>query len=104
MKDPYVTGISMETVRDLSNRLEARHVYYAVDACYSGGLVSSSGEATIPRGLQQNSSVQVLTAGLEGQQAQEKGGRGVFTTYLVQGLRGDANLNGDRFVTTNEIG
>ena len=25
--DPYVTGISMETVRDLSNRLPARHVY-----------------------------------------------------------------------------
>ncbi len=103
-QDPFVTGISMETIRDLSNRLEARHVYYAVDACYSGGLAATpaSGEAT--RGDSRNSSVQVLTAGLEGQQAIEEDGRGVFTRYLIQGLRGEANLNGDDVISASEIG
>lgn len=103
-EDPYVTGISMETVRDLSNRLEAKHVYYAIDACYSGGLVDAKGAGMVARGGSRNSSVQVLTAGLEGQQAIEKDGRGVFTSYLVQGLRGEANLNGDGFITASEIG
>ena len=101
-EDPYVSGISMETVRDLSNRLAARHVYYAIDACYSGGLMSAAGETL--RGDPGNRSVQVLTAGTEGQQAIEEGGRGVFTTYLLQALEGEANLNGDGVVTASEIG
>ena len=103
-EDPYVTGISMETVRELSNRLAAKHVYYAVDACYSGGLVDAKGAGIVTRGGNRNSSVQVLTAGLEGQQAIERDGRGVFTTYLVKGLQGEANMNGDAFVTASEIG
>ena len=103
-QDPYVTGISMETIRDLSNRLEARHVYYAVDACYSGGLATTAAAGEATRGDSRNSSVQVLTAGLEGQQAIEEDGRGVFTSYLIQGLRGEANLNGDDVISASEIG
>ncbi|MFK7897781.1 MAG: ankyrin repeat domain-containing protein [Myxococcota bacterium] len=102
--DPYVSGISMETVRDLSNRLAAKHVYYAVDACYSGGLVTKGAESEATRGLEKNRSVQVLTAGLDGQQAIESEGRGVFTTHLLEALRGEANVNGDAFVSASEIG
>lgn len=103
-EDAYVSGISMETISDLSNRLSARHVYYAVDACYSGGLVSTPTEGIRTRGGQPNHSVQVLTAGLDGQQAAEADGRGVFTTYLLQALSGEANVNGDKVVTATEIG
>ncbi|MCA9506483.1 MAG: ankyrin repeat domain-containing protein [Myxococcales bacterium] len=103
-RDPYVTGISMESVADLSERLAARHVYYAIDACYSGGLVATPTEGVRGRPDAPNRSVQVLTAGLEGQQASESDGRGVFTTYLVQALRGEANRNGDAVVTATEIG
>ncbi len=103
-QDPYVSGISMEMIRDLSNRLAARHVYYAVDACYSGGLAATPSEGITSRGGDRKRSVQVLTAGLEGQQAIERDGRGIFTTYLLEGLRGEANLNGDRVVTATEIG
>jgi len=103
-EDPYVTGISMETVRDLSNRLPARHVYYAIDACYSGGLLRKTrGEATGSRGDPRRA-VQVMTAGLEGQQAIERGGRGLFTTYLIQALEGEADVNGDSMVTASELG
>ena len=101
--DPYVTGISMDTVRELSNRLEAKHVYYAIDACYSGGLMDTKG-ASATRGAGRKSSVQVLTAGLEGQQAIEKNGRGIFTQYLEKGLRGEANLNDDDVISATEIG
>ncbi len=103
-QDPYVTGISMETVRDLSNRLPARHVYYAIDACYSGGLVQRATMPEAARGGADKRAVQVLTAGLEGQQSIESDGRGLFTTYLLEALKGEANLDGDAYVTASEIG
>jgi len=103
-EDAYTTGISMEAIRDLSNRLPAKHVYYAMDACYSGSLAVSRGQGQPNRDGQRIQAVQMLTAGTEGQQALEQGGRGVFTTYLLQGMRGEADRNGDKVVTASEIG
>ncbi|MCH7870031.1 MAG: ankyrin repeat domain-containing protein [Myxococcales bacterium] len=103
-EDAYTTGISMETIRDLSNRLPAKHVYYAIDACYSGSLAVSRGQGRPNTPSQRIQAVQMLTAGTEGQQAIEQGGRGVFTTYLLQGMRGEADRNGDKVVTASEIG
>ncbi len=103
-QDAYTTGISMETIRDLSNRLPAKHVYYAMDACYSGSLAVSRGQGTPSRAGRRIQAVQMLTAGTEGQQAIEQGGRGVFTTYLLQGMRGEADRNGDEVITASEIG
>ena len=34
--DFFATGIPMDAVQDLSNRMTAKHVMYAIDACYSG--------------------------------------------------------------------
>lgn len=102
--DPYVSGISMETIRDLSNRLAARHVYYAIDACYSGSLLQRARASSRSAGGDARRAVQVVTAGLEGQQAIERDGRGLFTTHLLQALRGEADANGDLRVTASEIG
>ncbi|MFT5444793.1 MAG: hypothetical protein ACI8W3_003852, partial [Myxococcota bacterium] len=102
--DAYTTGISMETIRDLSNRLPAKHVYYAMDACYSGSLAVSRGQGTPNSRGQRIQAVQMLTAGTEGQQAIEQGGRGVFTKFLLQGMSGEADRNGDDVVTATEIG
>lgn len=103
-QDAYTTGISMELIRDLSNRLPAKHVYYAMDACYSGSLAVSRGQGTPSAPGRRIQAVQMLTAGTEGQQAIEKGGRGVFTTYLLQGMSGEADRNGDDVITASEIG
>jgi len=102
--DPYVSGVSMETVRDLSNRLAARHVYYAIDACYSGSLLQRARSGRSGSAGDTRRAVQVVTAGLEGQQAIERDGRGLFTTYLIEALRGEADANGDGQVTASEIG
>lgn len=102
--DPYVSGVSMEAIRDLSNRLAARHVYYAIDACYSGSLIQRSRASGGHPGGDSRRAVQVVTAGLEGQQAIERDGRGLFTTYLLEALRGGADANRDGRVTASEIG
>jgi hypothetical protein len=105
----FSTGISMETLRDLSNRLPAKHVYYAMDSCYSGlGFTRGMG----PRPSTENfidivtsrRAVQMMTAGQEGEQALEQGGRGIFTSFLVRALDGEADFNGDGYVTASEIG
>jgi hypothetical protein len=73
----------METLRDLSNRLPAKHVYYAMDSCYSG-LGFTRGIGTRPSTenfidiVTSRRAVQMMTAGQEGEQALEGSGEVVF--------------------------
>ncbi|MGH0034916.1 MAG: caspase family protein [Myxococcota bacterium] len=109
LEDVFSTAISMETVRDLSNRMRAKHVMYAIDACYSGLALTRgiSRRADLPNYLDMMTSrraVQIITAGSEGEQAVEVGGQGLFTTYLLRGLEGEADIDGDGAVTASELG
>lgn len=106
----YETAISMDTLRDTSNRLAAKHVYFAMDSCYSGlGLVrgirqvSTSTDGYIEEMVSRRA-VQMVTAGGEGEAAIEFGGQGLFTAKLLEALQGEADFNSDGFVTANEIG
>jgi hypothetical protein len=110
-EDVFSTAISMDTVRDLSKRTPAKHVYYAIDACYSG-LALTRGITRAGGGppniyLQKITSVpavQIITAGADGEQAIEIGGQGIFTTYLLRAMGGEADFNHDGAVTASEIG
>lgn len=108
-RDAFSTAISMATLRDLSNRLPAKHVYYAMDSCYSG-LGFARGIAVPARGsgyfekVTSLRAVQMLTAGAEGEQVYERGGQGLFTTYLIRAIEGQADYDGDGAVTASEIG
>jgi hypothetical protein len=110
-EDVFSTAISMDTVRDLSKRTPAKHVYYAIDACYSGlaltrGITRPGGGApdVYLQKITSVPAVQVITAGAEGEQAIEVGGQGLFTTYLLRALGGEADFNHDGAVTASEIG
>ncbi len=48
-------------------------------------------------------SVQMITAGMEGEEAIERGGRGLFTSYLIRALEGEADVDQDGVVTAGEI-
>ncbi len=105
----FATAISMSTLRDLSNRLAAKHVYYAMDSCYSGlGLTrgagsSSQGEEYLVQ-MTSSRAVQMITAGREDELAIEVDGRGIFTDSFLQAIDGEADANGDGWVTASEIG
>lgn len=109
LHDFQTAGISMDQIRSLSNRINARHILYVMDSCYSGLGFSRSG------GLSQSLSnylnkvarlrvVQMITAGGSGEQVQERGGHGLFTAYFMKGLYGSADRNRDGFVTGTELG
>ena len=103
------TAISMEQIRSLSSRIPAKHILYVMDSCYSGlGLSRSYGVSPKLTGyLRKVGSmrvVQIVTAGGKGEQVQEREGHGLFTTYFLQALDGEADINRDGVVTGTELG
>ncbi len=101
----YSTAISMQQLQRLADRIRAKHMFYAMDACFSGLLLQLRGEALNepPGELTTVPARQVLTAGAEGEKVAETGGHGLFTKSLLSGLAGAADLNKDGYITASEL-
>ncbi len=106
----FATAISMDTLRSISSRLPARQVYYAMDSCYSGlglargiAIAKSGGDGYIEK-ITSLPTVQMITAGAEGEQAIESGGQGIFTRFFLRALAGEADFDRNGWVTASEIG
>ncbi|HEX2208582.1 MAG TPA: tetratricopeptide repeat protein, partial [Longimicrobium sp.] len=114
------TGFPMRDVDRAVSELYARHVVVITDACHSGGITShiaarGSGDNSLNAindvFMQQLSSstggLAVFTASGANQVSLEDarwgGGHGVFTYYLLEALRGEADEDGDRIVTLAEM-
>ena len=116
------TGFPMWDIRTALERfIKAKKIIVIVDACHSGGVGQSfdisrrDGRGIIvnpiSESLQNLSDVSdgvcILSASNEGQLSQEGeqwgDGHGVFTYYLLDGLKGKANLNKDEHVTLGEL-
>lgn len=103
------SAISMEQIRSLSSHMRAKHILYVMDSCYSGlGLSRAYGVSPKISGyLRKVASmrvIQIVTAGGKGEQVQEKEGHGIFTTYFLRALDGEADFNNDGVVTGTELG
>jgi|GEM_PF-1775867 len=105
----FTYAISMQQIRETFSRMRAKHIYYVIDACFSGyGFTRGGGMAPGARGYLQvvteKRAVQMITAGRKGDMAHEEKGHGIFTLYLLRGLKGEADLNSDGLVTASELG
>jgi hypothetical protein len=105
--------------RMMDNNVRARRLVLLIDTCHSAGLTGSRGETS--RGINTNNLVNLYTEKLlyreEGkavitssdvnESSQEAprwgGGHGVFTYFVLEGMRGMADLNVDRVVTVGEL-
>jgi uncharacterized caspase-like protein len=96
VKDYYSTAISMLQLQGLADRTRAKHMFYAIDACFSGVLQRMR---LVPR----EKTRQVLTAGSEGEQVVELGGHGLFTKSLLEGLAGAADRVNKGYITATEL-
>lgn len=109
--DLYSTGISMQTVKELSALIPAKHVLYLIDACYGGLAVSgtralSTEEKGFIRKITTARAREILTAGGKGEQVMEKAewGHSAFTHALLDGLgKGLADLDNDGIIRANEL-
>ena len=104
--------------RMLENNVRARRMVLLVDTCHSAGLTGSRGESS--RGLSNNlvnlyaekllyqeEGKAVITSSDVNESSQESprwgGGHGVFTYFLLEGMRGMADSNVDLVVTVGEL-
>jgi len=94
--DLFSTCISMMDIRRFSERMAAKHVFYAIDACYSGLALMRAGglnpqDQEYLQKMARFPSRQLVTAGSAGEQVVERGGHGAFTRALLMALDGNAD-------------
>jgi len=107
----YSTAISITSLREASDLIAAKHIYFVMDSCYSG-LALSRGSGSFARDrsyleeVTRRTARQILTAGGADQQVADDGpnGHSVFTWALLQGLDGQADLDGNGVITASELG
>jgi len=107
-KREWARNISMTTIVDWSRLIRAKHIFYVMDACYSGLMASRAiGETKLPARdlayLQEMTKEPVrivLTAGMAGQKVLDGGPKGhsVFTGRFLEALEREKD-----FMTAMEV-
>ena len=109
----YGTAFSMNEIANVFARIQADRVIFIADACYSGAsggrTVLSGRRATISDSFLDRLGASgtgrvILSASSANEPSQERSdlGHGVFTYYLLEGLRGAADGNRDGAITVDE--
>jgi uncharacterized caspase-like protein len=99
-------ALAMAELQNIAENLTARHVFFVMDACYSGlGLTRGGTSGGFLKDNARRVGRQMLTAGGADQQVADggPGGHSIFTWTVLQGLRGKADLNGDGYITATEL-
>ena len=87
--------ISWESLIENADLIRAKHIFYIMDACYSGLILQRSpfGSKRFLKEMLRRYSRQVLTAGKSDQKVKDGGGNtnnSIFTSYLLEALNGEA--------------
>jgi len=113
--DLYSTALPMDEMQNVLARIEAERITVFLDACYSGAAGGRTFASTKTRTvnvddifldrLTRSKGRAIVTASRPSELSIElpELGHGVFTFYLVRGLRGYADLNRDGIVSLQEL-
>jgi tetratricopeptide (TPR) repeat protein len=102
------TGFPMDELGSvIGGKIKAKAKILFTDACHSGAISPEETESINSTLGDLNKSLFSLTASRAREQSFEdpglKGGHGVFTYYVVQGMQGEADASGDGVVTADEL-
>lgn len=84
----YDEGVSMDDVLSLANQSKAKNKVVIFDCCHSGAMGSPSLGTSSAAHLSEG--VSILTASRDSEYAIEIGGAGVFTSLVIDALKGGA--------------
>ena len=123
-QDTYLCGIDVrknyirdtaynfrENFENLSETIKAKETVMIFDTCYAGGLTKER-KLDILRienkgfeAISQNKGINFLFSSGPDETSQEMGEDrgGWYTHHLLEGLKGEANLDGDDYITLNEL-
>lgn len=95
-------AISMKEIEALSLKVKSKHLLMVFDSCFSGSLFNLVRAA--PMEISEKSTMpvrQFITAGSSGEQVPDTS---VFKQVFLDGIKGDADLNKDGYITGSELG
>lgn len=97
------SGISYREIKDILKESRAKRKIVYADACFSGGLRSGNTAGGIQD--HQNSEILLFLSSRGGEPSIETPFmvNGVFTSYLLRGLRGGADTDRKRKITAREL-
>jgi uncharacterized caspase-like protein len=112
-RDLYATAMPMVEIARILNRIRSERLVFIVDSCYSG---ASGGRTVSTGGIRANIADTfldriaggrgkvIITASAANEVSVEKDDlqHGVFTYYLLEGLRGAADSDRDGMITVDE--
>lgn len=93
---------------DIGGKIQGKWKVLITDACHSGAITPATDRAQVNQTLLDlHKSLFSLTASRDREQSFESanwgGGHGIFTYYVVKGLDGEADTNGDGVVSADEL-
>ncbi|MGD9210214.1 MAG: caspase family protein [Desulfobacteraceae bacterium] len=103
LKEFIRKSINMEQIMAWSKIIEAKHVMFIFDSCFSGSIFWKKSLSQPPPDIEiclKYPVRQFITAGGENE---EVPGKSIFSRIFVAGIKGDGDLNHDGFVTGTEL-
>ena len=112
-KDLYATALPMGEISKIFSRIQSERLVFIADSCYSGasggrtidisGTRATISEAFLDRLTGGKGRVIITASGANEVSAENDSlKQGVFTYYLVEGLRGKADADKDGIITVDE--
>jgi hypothetical protein len=112
--DLYATALPMGEVQKIFDRIKSDRLIFICDACYSGasggrtvsltGLRSNISDAFLDRLVKGKGQVIITASGANEVSAEsDELQHGIFTYFLLKGLRGEADADTDGLITVDEI-
>jgi len=96
------TALSMNEIDNYARRIEAKHALFIFDSCFSGSLLTKR-RSNIPPIITLKTTQpvrQFITAGADDQEVPDVS---IFRQQFVEGLKGEADLNNDGYITGSEL-
>lgn len=92
----------------IGSKIHAKWKVLLTDSCHSGAITPEADRAQVNKSLLDlNQSLFSLTASRDREQSFESpqwgGGHGIFTYYVIKGMEGEADTDGDGRVTADEL-
>jgi len=114
LEDIYTSAIPMREISHIFRRIKSERIIFIADACYSGasggrtvnvsGIRSSLSEAFLDRVASGKGTIIITASGAnEVSMESEEFKHGIFSYFLLEGLKGKADFDGDGLVTIDEL-
>jgi uncharacterized caspase-like protein len=114
LDDLYSTAIAMEDIKKIFQRIRAERVIFIADTCYSGAsggrtMLASKTRATLSEKFFERISKgkgRVIISACSANEISKEDDHlkhGIFSYYLLKGLKGEADFDGDGIINVSEL-